>query len=106
MRYRIMRLIVMFDLPVLTATNRRNYRQFRKLLLSEGFLMLQESVYMRVAVSKQSAEFLEARLASMAPPEGIVQSLIVTEKQYASMKFLTGETIKDVRNTDDRLVVI
>lgn len=44
MRYRVMRLMVMFDLPVITSEDRRNYRQFRKLLINEGFLMIQESV--------------------------------------------------------------
>lgn len=101
-----MRLMVMFDLPMLTGDDRRSYRQFRKLLLNEGFLMIQESVYVRVAVNKQSAEFLEQRLAKNAPMAGIVQTMIVTEKQYAAMKFLTGEAKKDIRNTDDRLVVI
>lgn len=106
MRYRVMRLMVMFDLPVTTSEDRRNYRQFRKLLINEGFLMIQESVYVRVAVNKQSADFLERRLAKSAPPVGIVQTIIITEKQYIAMKFLTGSIKQDVRNTDDRLVVI
>lgn len=106
MSYRIMRLMVMFDLPVETSENRRNYRQFRKLLLSEGFLMIQESVYVRVTTNKQSAALLEKRLAKSAPSDGLVQTLIITEKQYASMKFLTGESKQDVRNTNDRLVII
>jgi CRISPR-associated protein Cas2 len=98
--------MVMFDLPVETSENRRNYRQFRKLLLSEGFLMIQESVYVRVTTNKQSATLLEQRLAKSAPSDGLVQTLIITEKQYASMNFLTGESKQDVRNTNDRLVII
>ena len=73
-----MRLMVMFDLPVETSENRRNYRQFRKLLLSEGFLMIQESVYVRVTTNKQSAALLEKRLAKSAPSDGLVQTLIIT----------------------------
>ncbi|MBS7369554.1 MAG: CRISPR-associated endonuclease Cas2, partial [Oscillospiraceae bacterium] len=42
-----MRIIVMFDLPVLTAADRREYRKFRGYLLKNGFIMLQESVYCR-----------------------------------------------------------
>lgn len=106
MRYRMMRLIVFFDLPVTTDKNRRDYRQFRKNLLNEGFLMIQESVYVRVAVNKQSAEFLEKRIGEFSPSQGLIQTLIVTEKQYTSMHFLSGEAKKDVRNTNDRLVVI
>lgn len=40
-----MRLLVFFDLPTETADDKRNYRHFRKALISNGFIMLQESVY-------------------------------------------------------------
>jgi CRISPR-associated protein Cas2 len=98
--------MIFFDLPTLTAQDRRNYRQFRKALINEGFLMIQESVYVRVAVSRQSAEFIERRIEQIAPDDGLVQSLIVTEKQYTGMKFLTGKMIQDVRNSDARVIVI
>ncbi|KRM32525.1 hypothetical protein FC83_GL000392 [Agrilactobacillus composti DSM 18527 = JCM 14202] len=96
----------MFDLPTLTPTDRRNYRSFRKALINEGFLMIQESIYVRITTNKQSAQLLENRLATIAPPAGIVQTLMVTEKQYSSMRFLVGTAIDDIRNTDDTLVVI
>lgn len=53
MRYRVMRLMIMFDLPVLTSENRRNYRKFRKALINEGFLMMQYSIYVRVCSNKK-----------------------------------------------------
>ena len=46
------------------------------------------------------------RVASFVPEEGLVQSLIITEKQYASIKFLLGNRIEDVRNSDERTVII
>jgi CRISPR-associated protein Cas2 len=98
--------MLFFDLPVLTSGQRRSYRQFRKALINEGFLMIQESVYVRVVTNRKSAEFLENRLMDIAPEEGIIQTLIVTEKQYASIRFLVGENIDDVRNTDDRVIII
>lgn len=106
MRYRVMRLLVMFDLPTLTSQDRRNYRLFRKALINEGFLMLQESIYVRVTVSKEAAERMENRLSALAPIDGIIQTLIVTEKQYASIKFLAGEESEDVRNTTEKVVII
>lgn len=106
MRYRVMRLMIFFDLPTLTSTNRRNYRKFRKSLIDEGFLMIQESVYVRVTTNRNSAELLEKRIKGITPADGLVQSLIITEKQYIMMNFLAGEPIQDVRNTDDKLVVI
>ena len=57
MSFRYMRIIVFFDLPVITVDERREYRKFRKYLISNGFMMLQESVYCKIelnAVSMQS----------------------------------------------------
>lgn len=59
-----MRLLIMFDLPVETSKERREYRQFRKRLINEGFLMIQYSVYVRVCVNKKSAQFIEKRIST------------------------------------------
>ncbi|AFS00951.1 3'-5' exonuclease and CRISPR-associated Cas2 family protein [Lentilactobacillus buchneri subsp. silagei CD034] len=106
MRYRIMRLMVMFDLPVETSENRRNYRKFRKALINEGFLMIQFSVYVRVCVNKKSADFMEKRIAAIASPEGLIQSLIMTEKQYNDMHFIAGKPKEDVRNSSERTIIL
>ena len=39
-----MRVMVMFDLPVVTTEQRREYTRFRKYLLKNGFVMMQESI--------------------------------------------------------------
>lgn len=101
-----MRLMIMFDLPMNTAEEKRNYRKFRKCLINEGFLMIQYSVYVRVCVSRKTAIFLENRIKKFLPLSGTVQSLIITEKQYNDMHFLNGHPIKDVRNLSDRTVII
>ncbi|MFC0265041.1 CRISPR-associated endonuclease Cas2 [Alloscardovia macacae] len=101
-----MRVIVFFDLPTKTDAERKIYRLFRRSLLKEGFLMIQESVYVRIATNHESARFIENRVGSLSPDVGTVQSLIVTEKQYASMKFLSGEPSGDIRNLDTGTVVI
>ncbi|UQS82811.1 CRISPR-associated endonuclease Cas2 [Bombilactobacillus folatiphilus] len=101
-----MRLMIMFDLPMETTAEKREYRQFRKKLINEGFLMIQYSVYERVCVTRQTATFLENRVRQFLPRGGVVQSLMVTEKQYNDMHFLVGKPIKDVRNTSDRTVIL
>ena len=101
-----MRLMVMFDLPVETSYQRRAYRKFRKKLVEEGFLMIQYSVYVRVCVSRQSATFMENRIKDFMPDEGLVQTMMVTEKQYNSMYFLLGKKKEDVRNSAKRTVVL
>ena len=96
----------MFDLPTETAEERKEYRQFHKKLINEGFLMVQFSVYVRVCVTRQTAKFLENRIRKFLPRGGLVQSLMFTEKQYNDMHFLVGKPIDDVRNTSDRTVIL
>ena len=46
--------MIMFDLPVETSEERKEYRKFRKNLINEGFIMIQYSVYVRVCVQKNA----------------------------------------------------
>lgn len=106
MRYRIMRLMVMFDLPTETSKQRREYRIFRKKLINEGFLMVQYSVYVRVCLNRKSAKFMEKRVSAFLPENGLVQTLMLTEKQYNDMHFLLGIEKDDIRNSSARTIVI
>jgi CRISPR-associated protein Cas2 len=87
---RFMRLIVFFDLPTVTKTERRRYTQFRKFLLNDGYDMIQFSVYGRILSGKDAEAKHSQRLINNIPPEGSVRSLVVTEKQYASARILVG----------------
>ena len=93
MSYRFMRVIVFFDLPVLTESNRREYRTFRKFLIKSGFMMVQESVYCKLAQNSSVADIVVDNIKKNKPPEGLVQVLRVTEKQYNKMDFIVGEII-------------
>jgi len=106
MRYRVMRLMIMFDLPMITSEDRRNYRHFRKTLISEGFFMMQYSVYVRVCPNKGNARSIEQRIAAVTPPAGVVQSVMLTEKQYQAMHFIAGEPSRDLLNSAERTVMI
>ena len=55
MSYRYMRVLVLFDLPMVSAQERRIYSKFRKYLIKNGFLMLQESVYCKMALNQTAA---------------------------------------------------
>lgn len=101
-----MRLLVMFDLPIDTKEERRAYRVFRKKLINEGFLMIQYSVYVRVCVNRQSARFIENRICTFLPEHGLIQTLMLTEKQYNDMHFLLGEKKQDVRNMSERTIIL
>ena len=101
-----MRVIVFFDLPVLTESNRREYRTFRKFLIKSGFMMVQESVYCKLAQNNSVADIMVDNIKKNKPPEGLVQVLRVTEKQYNKMDFIVGEKTGDVLTTTERLVIL
>lgn len=85
-----MRVIVFFDLPVGTKSERGAATRFRNYLLSEGYYMIQFSVYGRLCNGPDASEKHEKRLLDNVPKEGSVRVLTVTEKQYAAMKILAG----------------
>ena len=80
----------MFDLPMETPSQRRSYAQFRKYLVKNGYLMVQKSVYSKLAINDRIAAGLLGKLRENKPKEGVVQVLKVTEKQYASMECIAG----------------
>ncbi len=86
-----MRLLVFFDLPVKSKKERKEATQFRNFLVKDGFYMIQFSLYGRVCNTIESAKLHEDRVSVKVPKCGSVRSLIVTEKQYASMSILTGQ---------------
>lgn len=86
-----MRLMVFFDLPVKQKEQRREANRFRNFLLSDGYDMIQLSVYSRVCRGQEAVEKHMNRLHSRLPPEGCVRALQITEKQYCRMKIMIGD---------------
>lgn len=85
-----MRMLVFFDLPVVTKAERRAYTVFRRFLLNDGYDMIQYSVYGRILKGADAETKHLKRLVDNLPPTGSVRVLTVTEKQFASMKLLVG----------------
>lgn len=86
-------MLVFFDLPVKTATQRRVATQFRNFLLKDGYHMLQYSVYARVCGGADAVQTHRTRLYAHLPADGSVRLLIITEKQYASVEILVGRLL-------------
>lgn len=101
-----MRVLVFFDLPVETKEQRRAYTKFRKFLLRNGFLMLQESVYCKLALNTTAVNAIVEQVHKNSPAEGLVQLLTVTEKQYAKMDLIVGAVKSEVLDSDERLVIL
>ena len=101
-----MRTIVFFDLPNIYAKDRRNYNEFRRYLLSEGFVMMQESVYSKIVLNTQQSEGLMDRLRKKSPKKGLIQVLTITEKQYSQIEYIIGKNNTKIIDTEDRLVIL
>jgi CRISPR-associated protein Cas2 len=85
-----MRLLVFFDLPVVSKADRQAYTVFRRFLINDGYDMIQFSIYGRILNGNDALEKHYRRLIEHLPPEGSVRCLSVTEKQFAGMKMLVG----------------
>ncbi|SDY55798.1 CRISPR-associated endonuclease Cas2 [Lachnobacterium bovis] len=107
MRYKVMRMLCMFDLPVDQASEKKAYRDFRKNLIKEGFVMMQYSVYVRTCPNREFAKGLENRVRKFAPPKGNVRLISITEKQYEDMKIIVGtKTEKESAYGIERMIII
>ena len=87
---RIMRLLVMFDLPTKTKTDTDNYIKFKRFLDDDGYPREQNSVYSRNLLSRASSESHAEQLRKHLPPAGHVVAMELTEKQYVDRKVLVN----------------
>ena len=87
---RFMRLIVMFDLPVITDKERKIATNFRKFLLDDGYIMMQFSVYSRICKNNDDLQKHINRLKIHSPKNGNIRMLQITEKQYSNIIMFAG----------------
>lgn len=101
-----MRMIVFFDLPTLSDFDRKEYRRFRKLLIKNGFIMMQESVYARLLLNSTVQKSVMDTIIKGKPANGLVQCLTVTEKQFSGIINISGKSNNNIIDTDERLIII
>ncbi|WP_253677708.1 CRISPR-associated endonuclease Cas2 [Treponema sp. OMZ 788] len=77
-----------------------------KFLIKSGFIMQQKSVYSKLVLNLTSRDSVVKNIEKNKPPEGLVEVLTVTEKQYARMEIIIGESKTEYLHTDERLVVL
>lgn len=89
--YRIMWVIVMFDLPTETKAERKRYAKFRKQIMEDGFNMFQFSLYIRHCMSRENAIVHTQRVKKILPSKGHVGILCITDKQFGQMEIFRGK---------------
>jgi CRISPR-associated protein Cas2 len=93
--YRIMWVLVFFDLPTETSAERKIYARFRKDLLQDGFTMFQFSIYLRHCASRENADVHIKRVKDLLPSKGHVGILSITDKQFGMMEIFFGKKERD-----------
>lgn len=94
----------MFDLPVLTAAQRKDYRKFVKNIKKLGFIMYQESIYVKLSINEAAVKNLEKSIQSIVPKDGLISMMTVTERQFGGIVYFLGEFKSDVVDSDERLI--
>lgn len=100
-----MRLIVMYDLPVITEKDKKIYGKFRRFLLNDGYIMIQYSIYSRICKNHDDIIKHINRIRQNTPEKGNVRLIQVTENQYNNMLLLTGNKIDDELISNESLIV-
>lgn len=91
--YRIMWVLVLFDLPTETKKDRKIYAKFRKQIMADGFSMFQFSIYLRHCPSRENANVHIERVKRILPPKGNVGIMCITDKQFGMIEIFRGKNL-------------
>lgn len=100
--YRLMWVVVMFDLPVVEKAERKAATDFRNALLDMGFEMAQFSVYMRFCAGQAQVDTYAKRVEVALPEGGKVNILTFTDKQYERIVTFHGKSKQPPNKTPDQ----
>lgn len=101
--YRIMWVLVFFDLPTETKLERKIYAKFRKDLQKDGFSMFQFSIYLRHCASMENAAVHIKRVKKALPEKGHIGIMTITDKQFGMMEIFQGKKETAQRNVPQQL---
>src|SRR5690606_8168631 len=90
-QYRSMWVLVFFDLPTETRSERKAATKFRKDLLDDGFAMFQFSIYTRFCASRENADVHIRRAKNALPKKGKVAIMQITDKQFGMIELFHGK---------------
>ena len=90
-KYRILWILVFFDLPTETKKERSVASKFRKEIMRDGFAMFQFSIYLRHCSSRENADVHIKRVKKLLPEKGHIGIMTVTDKQFGMMELFYGK---------------
>lgn len=107
MKYKIMKLFCMFDLPMNNKKEQRAYRKFRKQIMNEGFFMMQYSIYVKTCSNRDMVESAKKKVKAISPKDGNIRLMEVTENQYMNIELVIGtESVREKMANKNGLIVL
>jgi len=103
--YKLMWMIVLFDLPVVTPLERKTASLFRKSLQDMGFHMSQFSVYYRLLPGKEALDGYIRSIQDKLPPKGKVDIISITDKQYEGIISFSGKNKEKNKQKPSQLLL-
>lgn len=103
--YRLMWILVMFDLPTDTKQQRKEAGAFRNFLLDDGFERSQFSVYARFVNGKEAFATRVTRIERHLPSSGDIQILNFTDRQYRDVVHFSDQGRRNARENPQQLVM-
>lgn len=103
--YRLMWILVMFDLPTDSKPQRKAATDFRNFLLDEGFERSQFSVYARFVNGKEAFATRVNRIERNLPSTGDVQILNFTDRQYRDIIHFSDQGRQGPRKNPEQLAL-
>lgn len=67
---------------------------------------MQESVYSKLALNTTVANGVVSSVKEHKPKDGLVQMLVITEKQYSKMEYVIGKKGSTIIDSDQRTVIL
>lgn len=101
--YRVLWVLVLFDLPTETKKERSVAAKFRKEILRDGFAMFQFSIYLRHCSSRENADVHINRVKKLLPEKGHIGIITITDKQFGMMELFYGKKEKALPDTPQQL---
>lgn len=102
-QYRILWVLVFYDLPTETKKERKAAAAFRKQIMQDGFTMFQFSLYVRHCNSRENAQVHIRRVKSILPELGHIGIMTVTDKQFGDIELFYGKKTQDRPSTPQQL---
>lgn len=105
--YRRMRILLFFDLPSIEQYEKKEYLDFRKSLIKNGFIMIQFSIYVKAVNASSKIKYEIEKIKKNIPSQGNIRIIHITESQYQNMTILLGnKKINEIYNNSERYTKI